>query len=81
MNGLDDLERRKQLFRWLDEPDPYVMGLMEAAERSGVPEVTLRAAAARGSLLAIKVGRVWLTSSRWLGWYLAERRERASRQR
>jgi len=74
----DYFERRQELFRQLDQTDPDVLGLGEAAKRLGVPEVTLRAAAARGSLWAVKIGPIWVTTSRWLAWYLVTRRTRKS---
>lgn len=78
MKAQDYVARRQELFRWLDQTDPDVVGLAEAAKRVGVPEVTLRAAAARGSLWAVKIGPIWVTSSRWLAWWLATRRPRRS---
>lgn len=74
-SGSEFLSRRRELRSWLEDRDASVVGLEEAARRLDVPAVTLRAAARRGSLEAVRVGRDWLTTTAWLGrWYLGDRR-------
>lgn len=73
--GSEYLARRGDLRRWLEDRDAGVVGLAEAARRLEVPAPTLRAAARRGSLEAVRVGRDWMTTTAWLGrWYLGDRR-------
>jgi hypothetical protein len=58
------------------EPDPFeeLMSLGEAAQIMGRSDDTLRSAARRGTLEAIRISGVWVTSRRAVAWYIATRR-------
>jgi excisionase family DNA binding protein len=54
------------------DPNAYIT-IKEASRISGLDVSGLRAYARRGRLKAVKVGRDWLTTRRWLQEYLNSR--------
>jgi hypothetical protein len=74
-------EASRMTSRWgseLDGQDPLeeLMSLHEAARLMGRSEETLRSAARRGTLEAVRLSGVWVTTRSAVAYYIATRRRR-----